>query len=120
MHDSRLIQMRELARDIKICAAEMLEEGISDGQAMLHVGAMHQLAADIEKRARLTYTVPEPQPCDRHACPKPLGHDGIHQIDFRLSPVCVCGHRKYSHLGEGRCDDGRKLCHCPMFTEKEH
>lgn len=58
-----------------------------------------------------------PQRCTKEACPLPAGHDGIHQIDWRLSPQCVCGHRRYDHTG-GRCTEATRRCQCGTFREE--
>lgn len=55
--------------------------------------------------------------CDVPACPHPLGHAGIHQVDWRLVPKCRCGHRKYDHPFGGSCNPGNRACGCPAFNE---
>ena len=56
MRDTRLVQVRELAADIKTLTAELLEEGVTDTQEMLHVASMAKLASAIVARANQVYT----------------------------------------------------------------
>jgi hypothetical protein len=74
-----------MAKECQNLAAEMLDERISDPQEMLHVAAMHQLAAGLEKRARLTYTeAAVVEACEvrggfSSVCELPAGHEGKHR-----------------------------------------
>lgn len=97
MQDTRLKQMSEAARAIKVLAQEiqdaadeMLDEGIKDPQGMVHVGSIrqlgagvHQMAADIANRAGLA----EAEPCGNFntvgsECVRPSGHDSEHRSKF--------------------------------------
>jgi hypothetical protein len=33
-----------------------------------------------------------------------------------MTDRCVCGHRKYDHLGAGRCNEGTRRCRCDQFS----
>lgn len=33
---------------------------------------------------------------------------------------CRCGHKRYDHLGMGRCDDASKRCRCTRFQACDH
>lgn len=51
MNDTRLLQIKSLARDIEEACAEMLDEGIRDPHAMLHVSRCKAFAAAARKSA---------------------------------------------------------------------
>jgi len=81
MKDTRALQMLGLAEDMVTLAAELLAEGITDHQDMLHVACIEKLGADIVKRATALYT---PEPCKSRFgfsahCDLNAGHTGKHR-----------------------------------------
>ncbi len=83
MQDSRLIQMREMAKECQTLAAEMLDESIRNPHDMLNVARAEKFAAALAQAVTAAYSEIVEKCANRGGfsgvCELPKGHDGKHR-----------------------------------------
>ena len=83
MQDSRLIQMREMAKECQTLAAEMMDESISNPHDMLNVARAEKFAAALAQAVTAAYSETVEKCANRggfsSVCELPKGHDGKHR-----------------------------------------
>jgi hypothetical protein len=84
VQDSRLIQMREMAKECQTLAAEMLDESIRNPHDMLNVARAEKFAAALAQAVTAAYseTVCGDFNTVGSMCAKPAGHNGAHRSQY--------------------------------------